>query len=182
LRLHHVTPSSHHMDRMQAAPAVDRDLFRKACGRFATGIAIATVSAPDGMPYGLTVNSFTSVSCCPPLVLICVDYRCSLLPQFRSSNWYGINILSQTQQELSVRFSQRQPDRFEGLDWYRSPAGVPLLGSALAALECCVTQTIEAGDHAILIAEVTSAEWRDGDPLLYYASAYRSLSGEIKKQ
>jgi flavin reductase (DIM6/NTAB) family NADH-FMN oxidoreductase RutF len=169
------------MDRMQAATAVDPDLFRKACGRFATGIAIATVSGSDGTPFGLTVNSFTSVSCCPPLVLICVDYRCSLLPAFRSSNWYGINILEDCQQELSVRFSQRQPDRFEGLDWYRSPAGVPLFRSALASLECCVTQTVEAGDHAILIAEVTRAEWRDGEPLLYFGSAYRALDGGKNK-
>jgi flavin reductase (DIM6/NTAB) family NADH-FMN oxidoreductase RutF len=105
-----------------------------------------------------------------------VDYRCSLLPAFRSSNWYGINILSETQEHLSVRFSQRQPDRFDGLEWHRSPAGVPLFHSALASMECCVTQTVEAGDHAILIAEVTYAEWREGEPLLYFGSCYRSLA------
>lgn len=166
------------MDRMQTASAVDRDLFRKACGRFATGIAIATVSGPDGTPYGLTVNSFTSVSCCPPLVLICVDYRCSILPAFRSSNWYGINILRDSQLDLSVRFSQRELDRFGGLDWHRGGSGVPLLDSSLASLECCVTQTVEAGDHAILIAEVAAAEWREGEPLLYYGSAYRGIAPE----
>jgi flavin reductase (DIM6/NTAB) family NADH-FMN oxidoreductase RutF len=168
------------MNRMQAAPAIDRDVFRKACGRFATGIAVATVAGADGTPYGLTVNSFTSVSCCPPLVLICVDYRCSILPAFRSSNWYGINVLRDTQRDLSVRFSQRQPDRFEGLDWYRGDSGVPLLRMALASMECCVTQTVEAGDHAILIAEVMRADWRDGEPLLYFASGYRSLASDGK--
>jgi flavin reductase (DIM6/NTAB) family NADH-FMN oxidoreductase RutF len=170
------------MDKMQAAPAMDCDVFRKACGRFATGIAVATVSGADGTPYGLTVNSFTSVSCCPPLVLICVDYRCSILPAFRSSNWYGINILTDSQRDLSVRFSQRQPDKFEGLDWYRGGSGVPLLRAALTSMECCITQTVEAGDHAIFIAEVTRAEWREGEPLLYFASSYRSLAPDMKKK
>jgi flavin reductase (DIM6/NTAB) family NADH-FMN oxidoreductase RutF len=163
------------MKSMQAATAIDPDLFRKSCGRFATGIAIATVTDSDGTPYGLTVNSFTSVSCCPPLVLICVDYRCSLLPVFRSSSWYGINMLSDQQRDLSVRFSQRQLDRFDGIEWKQSENGVPLIGSCLARLECCVSQTVEAGDHAILIAEVTAAEYSEGEPLVYFGSSYRRL-------
>jgi flavin reductase (DIM6/NTAB) family NADH-FMN oxidoreductase RutF len=163
------------MKSMQAATTIDPELFRKSCGRFATGIAVATVADADGNPFGLTVNSFTSVSCCPPLVLICVDYRCSLLPLFRSSSWYGINMLTDKQRDLSVRFSQRELDRFEGIEWKRSENGVPLIGSCLASLECCVSQTIEAGDHAILIAEVTSLEWQDGEPLVYFGSSYRHL-------
>jgi flavin reductase (DIM6/NTAB) family NADH-FMN oxidoreductase RutF len=160
---------------MRQSAAVDEALFRKTCGRFVTGIAVATVSGNDGQPYGLTVNSFTSVSCCPPLVLICVDYRCNILPHFRSSSYYGINVLNDTQRDLSVRFSQRELDRFGGIAWQRGETGVPLLGGALACFECAVAQTIEAGDHAILIGEVVSAEYRDGEPLLYYAGAYRKL-------
>ena len=163
------------MNPAQAASVVDPHLFRKSCGRYATGIAVATVADSDGKPYGLTVNSFTSVSCSPPLVLICVDYRCSLLPLFRSNSWYGINVLSDRQRDLSVRFSQRELDRFEGIEWYPSENGVPLIPSCLASLECCVSQTVEAGDHAILMAEVTSAEWRDGEPLIYFGSSYRHL-------
>jgi flavin reductase (DIM6/NTAB) family NADH-FMN oxidoreductase RutF len=160
---------------MRRGVAVDSDLFRRACSRYATGIAIATVTGDDATPYGLTVNSFTSVSCCPPLVLICVDYRSSLLPHFRATPYYGINVLADSQRSLSVRFSQRQPDRFEGLQWELSEHGVPLLADCLACLECAISQTVEAGDHAIFIAEVISATHRDGEPLLYYRSSYRAL-------
>ena len=161
---------------MQAAACVDRNAFRKCCARFATGIAVATVTGEDETPLGLTVNSFTSVSCCPPLVLICIDYRCNILPAFRASSYYGINFLAQDQRSLSVRFSQREADRFDGIDWKRGVTGVPLIEGCLGQLECCVSQTVEAGDHAILIAEVITADWREGDPLVYYGSSYRQLS------
>lgn len=154
------------------ASGVNSETFRKACSRFATGIAIATVTGKSGQPFGITVNSFTSVSCVPPLILICIDYRSSILPHFRSSSFFGINILEESQREFSIRFSQRELDRFEGLDWTHGQTGVPLLPGVLAHLECCVTQTVEAGDHAIFLGEVVSATYREGTPLLYYASDY----------
>lgn len=161
---------------MAVATVLDSDVFRKTCGRFATGIAIATVTGSDGAPYGLTVNSFTSVSAAPPLVLICIDYRSTILAQFRASAWYGVNVLAEEQQDLSVRFSQRIPDRFEGLVWSKGESGVPLLQGCLAHMECSVVQTVEAGDHAIFIAEVIRAQAREGNPLLYFASGYRRLN------
>jgi flavin reductase (DIM6/NTAB) family NADH-FMN oxidoreductase RutF len=154
---------------------VDPDTFRRACSRFATGITIATVSGEDGTPYGLTVNSFTSVSCRPPMVLICVDYRSSILRYFRKSQFFGINILSDRQQDLSVRFSQRSQDHFIGVDWSYGPNGTPLLSGVLGALECCVSQTVEAGDHAIFVAEVVNTRYQDGKPLLYFGSSYREI-------
>jgi flavin reductase (DIM6/NTAB) family NADH-FMN oxidoreductase RutF len=160
---------------MQAAVVVDGDTFRKSCARFATGIAVATVTGDAGTPLGLTVNSFTSVSCCPPLVLICIDYRCAILPAFRAHSYYGVNFLAESQRHLSVQFSQRDADRFEGVAWRMGETGVPLIDGCLGQLQCCVSQTIEAGDHAILIAEVVFADWRDGEPLVYYGSSYRSL-------
>lgn len=138
---------------------------------------MATVCDADGNPHGLTVNSFTSVSCEPPMVLICVDYRCTALAHFRSSAYYGINILSETQRDLSVRFSQRLEDRFEGLDWRKGPRGTPILPGCIATMECSVNQVVEAGDHAVIIAEVSSAECREGKPLVYYASDYVRLPG-----
>jgi flavin reductase (DIM6/NTAB) family NADH-FMN oxidoreductase RutF len=160
---------------MAVATVLDRDIFRKTCGRFATGIAIATVSGLDETPYGLTVNSFTSVSAVPPLVLVCIDYRSTILSHFRASPWYCINVLNIYQQDLSTRFSQRIPDRFEGLAWTRGECGAPILDGCLASMECSVVQTVEAGDHAIFIAEVIRAQCREGSPLLYFGSEYRRL-------
>lgn len=130
----------------------------------------------DQEPYGLTVNSFTSVSASPPLILICIDYRCTLLPHFRASSWFGINVLGDVQQDLSVRFAERADDRFDGLDWYQGVTGVPLLRGCLALMECGVSQVVEAGDHAIFLAEVTAAQCDAGEPLIYFGSNYRSLS------
>lgn len=163
------------MRAMRSVAGVDKELFRKTCARFATGIAVATVSGRDGLPYGLTINSFTSVSCSPPLVLICIDYRCNLLQHFRSSSWYGINILSESQQDLSVQFSANQAERFRDVQWYTGETGVPLLRNCSATMECGVSQVVEAGDHAILIAEVAAAGWQESEPLLYFASSYRKL-------
>ncbi len=155
---------------------IDELSFRKACGKFATGIAVATVRTQASEPLGITVNSFTSVSAAPPLILICIDYRSSILTHFRSTSFFGVNVLAHEQQDLSIRFSQRELARFEGIDWHWGATGVPLLGGAMAALECCVEQTVEAGDHAVFIAEVVRAKWReDAAPLLYFASAYHRL-------
>jgi flavin reductase (DIM6/NTAB) family NADH-FMN oxidoreductase RutF len=155
--------------------AVDPDTFRRACSKFATGIAIATVVGPDGVPHGMTINSFASVSCVPPLVLVCIDYRCNILPLFRASAYYGINILSDDQMDLSVRFAQKGQDRFDGIDWIPGDTAAPRLPGALAFLECCVTQTVEAGDHAVFIGEVVRAVCQNGTPLLFFNSNYRHL-------
>ena len=159
---------------------VDEERFRKTCAQFATGIAIATVSGRDGRPLGITVNSFTSVSCAPPLVLICVDYRSSILPHFRNSTHYGISVLSEDQRDVAVRFSQPELDRFVGIGWRTGSTGVPLLDGVLATMECHITQTVEAGDHAIFIAEVVSADSTEGRPLLYFGSSYCSATGSVK--
>ena len=151
---------------------VDEERFRKTCAQFATGIAIATVSGSGGRPLGITVNSFTSVSCAPPLVLVCVDYRSSILHPFRNSTHYGINVLKEDQRDVSVRFSQPELDRFVGIGWKPGATGVPLLDGVLATMECHITQTVEAGDHAIFIAEVVSADCSEGRPLLYFGSSY----------
>jgi flavin reductase (DIM6/NTAB) family NADH-FMN oxidoreductase RutF len=161
---------------MAVATVLDRDVFRKTCGRFATGVVIATVTGSDGNPYGLTVNSFTSVSAAPPLVLICIDYRSTVLAQFRSSTWFCVNVLTDMQEELSVRFSQRIPDRFEGLAWTKGESGTPVLEGCLASMECSVVQTVESGDHAVFIAEVVHARISEGRPLVYFGSEYRRLS------
>jgi flavin reductase (DIM6/NTAB) family NADH-FMN oxidoreductase RutF len=154
---------------------VDEEQFRKTCAQFATGIAIATVAGKDGQPLGITVNSFTSVSCAPPLVLVCIDYRSSILAHFRNSHYYGINVLSENQRDVSIRFSQPELDRFLNIGWHAGFTGVPILDGVLASMECRITQTVEAGDHAIFLGEAVSARSNEGRPLLYYGSGYRSL-------
>jgi flavin reductase (DIM6/NTAB) family NADH-FMN oxidoreductase RutF len=156
-------------------PAVDSAAFRKACGRFATGITIVTVIGPDGHPHGMTVNSFTSVSLEPPMVLVCIDRKATILPKLEASKAIGINVLAENQRDLSTQFARRGMDRFEAVPWFSGETGVPLLDGVLAQYECEVTTVVDGGDHLIFVAEVRHLQCFDGRPLLYYASGYETL-------
>jgi len=158
----------------QAAPPT-REEFRRACGRFATGITIATVSDARGTPHGLTVNSFTSVSLDPPLVSICLGHAVSLIETFRAASYFGINVLAESQRAVSERFARKGQDRFEGIAWETGAHGVPLIAGVLAALECRTVERIRAGDHDILLAQMVTARVVEGRPLVYFASRYRHL-------
>ena len=161
--------------RRRTAPVTSEE-FRRACGRFATGVTIASALDAQGTPHGLTVSSFTSVSLAPPLVLICLGHEVSVIDIFRSSACFGINVLSEQQRDLSERFARKGHDRFNGLAWHRGEAtGVPLLPGVLAAIECSVRGRIPAGDHDIFLAEVVGARVADGEPLIHFASRYRRL-------
>jgi flavin reductase (DIM6/NTAB) family NADH-FMN oxidoreductase RutF len=155
--------------------SVSADEFRRACGRFATGVTVATVLDRDGTPHGLTVSSFTSVSLEPPLVLICLGHAVTMIEAFRSATHFGINVLSAEQQELSDRFARKGCDRFDGLDWTAGVSGVPLLPGAIAQIECATHQRITSGDHDIFVGRMVRASVADGDPLLYFASRYRGI-------
>jgi flavin reductase (DIM6/NTAB) family NADH-FMN oxidoreductase RutF len=155
--------------------ATSAEAFREACAKFATGVAVATVRASDGTPHGLTVSSFTAVSIDPPLILVCIDYACTFIEHFRASTHFGVNVLAESQRELSIIFAEKPEGRFDGVEWYSSESGVPLLRNCLTTIECRVSSIVEAGDHAVFLAQVVDAESRDGVPLLYFNRDYRSL-------
>ena len=156
--------------------AVSSDVFRRACGRFATGVAIAGATGPDGMPHGLTVNSFSSVSLDPPLILICIGHAVAAIDIFRQSRYFGLSVLRENQRDVSERFAMRRDSRFESLRWRRGRTGAPLLDDALATIECETRDRVTAGDHDIFIGEMVSANIEEGDPLIYFASEYGRLT------
>jgi flavin reductase (DIM6/NTAB) family NADH-FMN oxidoreductase RutF len=155
---------------------VDPLLYRQTCARFATGITVVTVVDENGHPHGMTVNSFSSVSLDPPLILVSIDLRNAILGHFLTSRYFAINILAEHQQHLSRRFSSTSENRFRDVDWHKGQTGVPLLDGVLGHLECAVTQTFEAGDHTVLIGEVLFAGYRQGRPLVYFGSSYQNLA------
>ena len=152
--------------------------FLRACAQFATGVAVTTVCDASGTPHGMTVNSFTSVSLQPPLVLVCIDLKARALDHFRRSEFFAINILRETQQDLSMRFARAGEDRFGVVEWYPGDTRMPLIPDSLAFIECTVFQRVQSGDHTILIGEVISATRHEGRPLLYFSSSYRTLDSE----
>lgn len=167
-------PLSNHRLEGGANPLDGRE-FRRCCGQFATGVAVACVMGQDGAPHGLTVNSFTSVSLDPPLILISVGHDSTILGLFHAQRRFGLSFLRAEQRDLSNRFAMRGQDRFQGVDWHRGSSGAPLLDASLADIECEIEQAVTAGDHDVLIARASSAAVHGGIPLLYFNSAYASL-------
>ena len=159
--------------------SVTPDEFRRACGRFATGVTVATVLDGEGTPHGLTVSSFTSVSLDPPLILICLGHAVTMIDAFRAASHFGINVLSAEQRELSDRFARKGWDRFDALPWERGATGVPLLPGAIAHIECATHDRVPSGDHDIFIGRMVQARVTDGEPLIYFASAYREIQSGI---
>jgi flavin reductase (DIM6/NTAB) family NADH-FMN oxidoreductase RutF len=155
---------------------VDTWLYRRTCAQFTTGITVVTVLDSLGHPHGMTVNSFSSVSLEPPLVLVSIDLRNAILGHFISSSWFAINVLAEHQEDLSRRFSTTSEDRFFGVYWHEGISGTPILDGVLAHLECSVVKTFEAGDHTVLIGEVRRAGYGEGKPLVYFNSSYQTLA------
>src|ERR1044071_5721208 len=102
---------------------VDELSFRSACGRFPTGVTVTTLTDNCGKPFGITVSSFTSVSLAPPLVLVCIDHRSPIVEHLQAGKHFGINVLSDHHQDLSVHFSRNWTRRFTGIPWYSGRTG-----------------------------------------------------------
>jgi flavin reductase (DIM6/NTAB) family NADH-FMN oxidoreductase RutF len=162
------------------ARRVSGEDFRRACGRFTTGVAIASLVDRQGTPHGLTVNSFTSVSLDPPLVLVALAHSASVMEAFRDARFFAVNVLNAAQRALSERFARKGHDRFDGLDWHAGETGAPLLPDTLAEIECAIRYRFTAGDHDLIVGEMVRAEVREGEPLLYFAGRYRKLSASAR--
>lgn len=144
-------------------------------GNFTTGITVVTTIGPDGVPYGLTVNSFTSVSLDPILVLVCLDNRLTGLQAFKDSKVFGVSILSEAQEDLSRMFAKKDSVRPASI-YVAGKTGVPLLRDALGTLECETVAIYPGGDHQIFLGEVKAAEMMETHgPLLYFRGKYQRL-------
>ncbi|MEG9862016.1 MAG: flavin reductase family protein [Parvularculales bacterium] len=154
-----------------------RRLFRDALGRFTTGVAVVS-SAPAGFePLGLTVNSFSSVSLEPPLVLWCVDKQSDTLPAFTVATHFAVNILKSHHEHLSVKLSRIGNHGLEGLNFTNGKHGSPVLEDAFAWFDCKVHARDEAGDHIIIIGHVLDFGMSAGGvPLVYHAGDYQELA------
>ena len=158
-----------------AVPVTQED-FKHACGRFATGIAVAGVLDESRAPHGLTISSFASVSLSPPLVSISLGHAVTSIDLFRKAKFFGLSVLRADQREISQCFARKNEDRFDGLEWHCGQCGVPLVANAIAEIECAAYKIVTAGDHDILIGEVVAARFHSGDPLIHFASRYRQLT------
>jgi len=162
-------------DRIRVIALSSADDFRRACGLFATGVAVLTTRAADGVPHGITVNSFASLSLFPPLVMVAIDRDCTFLKVFETSGFYAVNILRENQVDLSIRFAQLPEGRFTGVAWSEGSTGSPVIEGVLGVIDCKTSQVIDAGDHRVLIGEVVEVGIGEGRPLVFFGSGYTRL-------
>jgi flavin reductase (DIM6/NTAB) family NADH-FMN oxidoreductase RutF len=154
----------------------DPRTLRDALGCFATGVTVVTCVDTDGQPAGLTVNSFTSVSLDPPLLLVCLAKRAASAEALVGASHFAVNVLQTGQQPASIRFSTRDQDRFGATPWSTGEAGAPILKDSMGVFECARHAVHDGGDHHILIGQVVKATFDAKlDPLLYFRGSYRRL-------
>lgn len=152
--------------------SIDPKGLRRALGQFATGVAVIT-TRHGGADVGITINSFTSVSLDPPLVLWCLARTSRSYPAFAATERYVVNVLSASQVEISNRFAFREGTDFpEELAVTRGAGRVALLTGAAARFQCRVTERLDGGDHIVLLGEVTAFDDSDCAALLYHQGQY----------
>jgi len=159
-----------------ATPApFTQEEYRAALGQFATGVTIVTAQAPDGRLFGLTANSFNSVSLAPPLVLWSLSRQSSSMPGFLAASHYAINVLAADQRLLAERFSRKGIDRFDGVAWRAGLTGAPVIDGAVAVFECSHRSQHDEGDHVIFVGEVAHCRRRVGaSPLVFHGGRFFS--------
>lgn len=157
----------------------DTAALRSALGRFATGVTLATCCDAQGTPVGLTVNSFGALSLEPPLVQWALRVVSPALPAFEAAGHFAINVLAESQLELSRRFASPSERRFEHGRWSPGQFGAPVLAGALAVFECRRHAVQRHGDHVLFIGEVLHHVAHAGAPLLFHASRYRRLGDPL---
>jgi len=158
----------------------DNRAFRDALGAFPTGIAVITAAFQEVSHIGITVNSFTSVSLDPPLVLWCIDRRSRRYPHFAQALGFTVSILGSGHREVSKRLAQAGEHNLDGIALIPTLLGPPALADSLAIFECARESVQDAGDHAILIGRVLRFARHDGAgaPLVYFQGKYGALAQE----
>lgn len=161
----------------------DARQLRRVLGSFVTGVTVVTTVDANGKPYGLTANSFTSVSLDPPLVLWNQSTTAPSHPIFRDAARFAVNILAEDQVDISKRFATRADNKFEGLDCDVGLGGIPLIRGCAATLECRKVAVHTGGDHVVFIGEVERIDGSERRSLVFgggrYLVAHPHYLGEL---
>jgi 3-hydroxy-9,10-secoandrosta-1,3,5(10)-triene-9,17-dione monooxygenase reductase component len=166
---------------MQDAMSFTSREFRDALGLFPTGVCVVTACGEDGSLGGVTVNSFTSVSLDPPLILVSLARNLRSFPIFEVASHFAVTLLREDQRHVSAAFARTQGDKWADQQHRLGNVACPIIHPNLAAFECETYARHDGGDHILLLGRVIHLE-KAGDaesrPLLYFRGSYRELSDE----
>lgn len=160
--------------------SIDSSHFRKALGHYASGITVIS-SLVEGEPIGFTCQSFYSVSMNPPLVSFSVMAGSASYPKIRQAGRFAVNILSDKQVRISNQFAQRGADKWQGIEWWESPLGNPVIANSVQWLDCEIYAEHAAGDHVIVIGEVKALGPEYSairQPLVYFKGQYHIIADQ----
>ena len=150
---------------------INKDNFKKTLSTFATGITVVATKY-NSILYGKTINSFSSLSLSPPLVLFSLDQKSSKLNIFKKCETITINILNKKQQLVSNNFAKKNPD-WNNIDYKSLKNGNPIIKNCVSNLDCKIIDKIKKGDHIIFICKVIQVLNNiQSKPLIYYNSKY----------
>ena len=144
--------------------------FKETLSKFATGVTVVATNKNSKL-YGKTINSFSSLSLSPPLVLFSLDLKSSKLKIFSESKIISINVLSDKQKKISDNFAKKNPS-WNNIDYYVLKNGNPIINNCVSNLDCKVIEKIRKGDHLIFICKVIRATNNKFKPLIYFNSSY----------
>jgi 3-hydroxy-9,10-secoandrosta-1,3,5(10)-triene-9,17-dione monooxygenase reductase component len=153
------------------ATAVEEATLRSVLGHFATGVCVVTGVA-GGVPAGLSLQSFFSVSLDPPLIAISPSRSSGSWPMIERSGAFCVNVLAGDQEALCRTFARSGVDKFDGVGWDPAPTGSPRLHDVLAWVDCRVEAVHAAGDHWLVLGAVVDLGSRTGEPLLFYRGGF----------
>ncbi|WP_134498200.1 flavin reductase [Microvirga pakistanensis] len=153
--------------------------LRRALGTFVTGVTVVTTRDRDGQPRGMTANSFTSVSLDPPLLLICIGKSAGSFQAFSTASSFAVNILHEQQTEVSRLFASKAPDKFAGVSYDTVHTGAPILTDCLSWFDCTVHNTVDAGDHLVIIGCVQAFGTTPAAPLGFCRGRYAHLKDPL---
>jgi flavin reductase (DIM6/NTAB) family NADH-FMN oxidoreductase RutF len=162
------------VDAHRERPGVDPVVFREALAAVAAPVAVVT-SFDGERPHGTTVSAFCSLSLEPPLVLVSLDRGSDLLRMIRHSRRYGINVLSDDQEEIATRFARKGAEKFAEVPWALD-TDLPRLAGTSSWMACRLHGLVDGGDHVIAIGFVEHAAASPSHPLLYRQRAFGTLN------
>ena len=157
---------------MTELTSFDSAKYRQVLGHFPTGVTVIT-AVNDGVPVGMAVGSFASVSLDPPLVAFFAGKSSTSWPKIKAAGSFCVNILAEDQEGVSRRFASKEEDKFAGLGWKAAASGAPLIEGVLAWIDCDIDSLVDAGDHICVMGRVRDLEvGHDGAPLIFFRGGY----------
>ena len=161
---------------------IDPRDFRNALGTYGTGVTIITATAADGKPYGITCNSFASVSLNPPLVLWSLGVYSSSLTVFQNASHFTVHVLGTSQQALANKFARSSDDKFVGVEWTPGLGNAPVLAESVASFQCRSVNRYYGGDHVIFLGAVEAYAYGAKEPLLFVRGAYGGFLADDERK